>query len=169
MKLKITPGPWVAELGEAYDVRAPHGGICARIHHLKGHHGTMGRVPSEEAAANAEFIAEAGTVANETGLMPRELLAQRDELLQVVELLKKAEQLVAENAQKAARIAELESPIARPLDDWHEDHGPVVWFTWEGDRWLGEPAWCGTPLDSDWPGYHTHWIAHPPFPKEPSP
>lgn len=49
---------------------------------------------------------------------------------------------------------------ARPLDDWHEDDGPVVWWKLPVD----EPAWIGTPLDSDWPGYHTHWTPHPSCP-----
>lgn len=40
-----------------------------------------------------------------------------------------------------------------PLEDWHEDDGPVMW--WELP--LDEPPWVGTPLDSDWPGHHTHW------------
>jgi hypothetical protein len=35
----------------------------------------------EKMEANAKLIAEAGTVANETGLTPRQLLEQRDELL----------------------------------------------------------------------------------------
>lgn len=48
----------------------------------------------------------------------------------------------------------------RPLDDWHEDDGPVVWWKLPVD----EPAWIGTPLDSDWPGYHTHWTPHPAVP-----
>jgi hypothetical protein len=53
---------------------------------------------------------------------------------------------------------------ARPLDDWHEDYGSCVWWTWENGKWLGEPAWIGGPLDSDWPGYHTHFTPHPTFP-----
>jgi hypothetical protein len=57
-----------------------------------------------------------------------------------------------------------EAPVARPLSEWHEDHGDGVWFTWRDGRWLGEPAWIGTPIDSDWPGYHTHYLPHPQFP-----
>lgn len=58
-------------------------------------------------------------------------------------------------AQQPAAVDE-----ARPLDDWHEDDGPVVWWKLPVD----EPAWIGTPLDSDWPGYHTHWTPHPAAP-----
>lgn len=60
--------------------------------------------------------------------------------------------------------------IARALDEWHEDDGPVMWWAWNGSAsgWAGEPAWCGTPLSSDWPGYHTHWTPHPTLPPAPS-
>ncbi|WP_282259636.1 hypothetical protein [Stenotrophomonas sp. PS02301] len=51
--------------------------------------------------------------------------------------------------------------IARSLAEWHEDDGNVMWWAWCGRGWAGEPAWCGTPSDSDWPGYHTHWTQHP--------
>lgn len=53
---------------------------------------------------------------------------------------------------------------AKPLSEYHEDQGCALWFTWTGSEWLGEPSWIGTPDDSDWPGYHTHWIPHPEFP-----
>lgn len=49
---------------------------------------------------------------------------------------------------------------ALPLDDWHEDDGPVVWWKFP----VEEPSWIGTPLDTNWPGYHTHWTPHPPIP-----
>lgn len=59
----------------------------------------------------------------------------------------------------------------RPLEEWHEDHGNVVWWAWDKDRkeWFGEPAYIGMPLDSDWPDYHTHWTPHPAFPTAPQP
>lgn len=53
----------------------------------------------------------------------------------------------------------------RPLAEYHEDYGPVTWFTWNGEEWLGEPSYIGRPDDSDWPGYHTHWTPHPEFPR----
>lgn len=40
-----------------------------------------GAISPEEDEANIRLMAEAGTVANSTGLMPKELLTQRDELL----------------------------------------------------------------------------------------
>jgi hypothetical protein len=55
---------------------------------------------------------------------------------------------------------------ARPIEEYQEDDGNVVWWAWEDGRWLGEPAWIGTPSDSDWPGYHTHWTPHPAQPEK---
>lgn len=43
--------------------------------------------------------------------------------------------------------------IAKPMNEWHEDHGDVLWWTLP----VEEPPYCGSPLNSDWPGYHTHW------------
>ena len=37
--------------------------------------------------------------------------------------------------------------------DWGEEDGPVLWWVFP----VCEPPYCGTPLDNNWPGYHTHW------------
>lgn len=42
---------------------------------------------------------------------------------------------------------------ARPLADYHEDMGDVLWWIFP----IEEPPYCGSPLDAAWPGYHTHW------------
>lgn len=52
------------------------------------------------------------------------------------------------------------SDEGRPLAEWYEDHGNVVWWAFP----VNEPAWIGKPIDDDWPGYHTHWTPHPPVP-----
>lgn len=52
-------------------------------------------------------------------------------------------------------LGRLEFP--RPFDDWHEDTGPALWWRFP----IAEAPWCGSPLDSDWPGYHTHWTPLP--------
>lgn len=53
---------------------------------------------------------------------------------------------------------------ARPLAEWHEDDGPVLWWKLPVD----EPPWVGTPLDDDWPmpggPYYTHWTPLPMLP-----
>jgi len=42
---------------------------------------------------------------------------------------------------------------ARPLDEWHEDHGAVLWWTFP----VRESPYVGSPLWNSWPGRHTHW------------
>ncbi|QJD87885.1 hypothetical protein [Cohnella herbarum] len=42
---------------------------------------------------------------------------------------------------------------ARSIDEWHEDYGDVLWWAFP----IEEPPYVGSPLDNDWPGYHTHW------------
>lgn len=69
---------------------------------------------------------------------------------------------------------------ARPLSEWHEDMGPMLWWRFP----IEEPPYVGTPLDlgrtvllqiigaddpmlrtsfdvGGWPGYHTHWTPIP--------
>lgn len=52
----------------------------------------------------------------------------------------------------------------RPLEEWGEDYGDVLWWAFP----IEEPPYVGSPLDENWPGYHTHWtpIAVPEPPKE---
>lgn len=72
---------------------------------------------------------------------------------------------------------------ARPLAEWHEDMGPVLWWAFP----ISEAPYIGTPLDvarqhelkldgtvigkfdthTGWPGYHTHWTPLPPLPLQP--
>lgn len=86
MKLKITPGKW----GEPYyddndgdrgwwinngEKGAAEYAICVMF------------TGNPNAEKDAHFIREAGTVANECDLMPRELLAQRDDAITLLALL----------------------------------------------------------------------------------
>lgn len=50
--------------------------------------------------------------------------------------------------------------VAQPLSEWHEDDGFVTWWKFP----VNEPSYIGSPLCSDWPGYHTHWTPHPEIP-----
>lgn len=56
-------------------------------------------------------------------------------------------------------------PIPEPLprDAWHEDMGDVLWWRFP----VEEAPWVGSPLCSDWPGYHTHFTPLPPVPLPP--
>lgn len=47
----------------------------------------------------------------------------------------------------------LAARVPRPACQWHEDMGDVLWWKLP----VEEPPWVGTPNDSDWRGYHTHW------------
>lgn len=51
--------------------------------------------------------------------------------------------------------------VAIPGEEYHDDMGPVTWWRFPVD----EPPWVGTPGDSDWPGYHTHFTPAPPEPR----
>ncbi len=73
---------------------------------------------------------------------------------------------------------------ARPLDEWTEEDGNVLWWVFP----ITEAPYCGSPLDvgrtceitlrlvgeehvrhtdiGGWPGYHTHWTPIP-YPDEP--
>lgn len=53
---------------------------------------------------------------------------------------------------------------ARPLREWHEDHGSVLWWTFP----IEEAPWCGRPDCSDWPGYHRWWTPLSPAPLPPA-
>lgn len=53
----------------------------------------------------------------------------------------------------AALIAGVRETKPRALKEWSEDHGNALWWHFPVD----EPPYVGTPLDTDWPGYHTHW------------
>ena len=81
----------------------------------------------------------------------------------VADVLAKSPQHVKINGAHAIELvasALRAAPEARPLDEWHEDMGAVTWWRFP----VEEAAWIGTPLDSDWPGYHTHWTPHPAIP-----
>jgi hypothetical protein len=54
--------------------------------------------------------------------------------------------------------------VAIPGERYHEDDGPVLWWRFPVDQ----PPYAGTPNDSDWPGYHTHFTPLPPAPVAPT-
>lgn len=46
---------------------------------------------------------------------------------------------------------------ARSVSEWDEEMGDCLWWSFP----IQEPPHVGTPLDSDWPGYHTHFTLIP--------
>jgi hypothetical protein len=87
-KLKITPGPWKVMYSHkdhqdflaVWTADTKEGTIGSPICKVSPHHSE-----TETDRANAELIAEAGTVTNESGYTPKELLEQRDELVEALE------------------------------------------------------------------------------------
>lgn len=65
----------------------------------------------------------------------------------------------------ADRLQSLQDGAWLPIEQYHEDMGPVTWWAFP----ICEPAWIGTPNDSDWPNYHTHFTPHPSPPPPPNP
>lgn len=85
----------------------------------------------------------------------------------------------------AAKPTQSIQVVARPLSEWHEDMGDVLWWKFP----VEEAPWVGTPIDEGqavdleikdyvrtyayrrkfggWPGYHTHFTPLPPMPAEP--
>jgi hypothetical protein len=73
--------------------------------------------------------------------------------------------------------------LARPIEAYHEDFGPVMWwrFPIQEPPYVGSPLDTGTPTEVEvrdasgrsetlqlslggWPGYHTHWTPiYPPI------
>lgn len=55
---------------------------------------------------------------------------------------------------RAAIEAREQRIIARPIAEYHEDLGDVLWWRWP----VTEPPYVGSPLDEDWvEDYYTHW------------
>lgn len=60
-------------------------------------------------------------------------------------------------AARCVQIHDFHRYTLRSIKSWHEDDGDVIWFRLP----IEEAPWCGTPFDSNWPGYHTHWCPLP--------
>ena len=61
---------------------------------------------------------------------------------------------------------------AFPEEDWHEDHGAVLWHHLDEYGGICEApivAYGGDDLETNqpWPGYYTHWSPLPALPKYP--
>lgn len=63
---------------------------------------------------------------------------------------KHKKEVIAEN-MIAHGVTVQERP--RSLEEWCEDYGDALWWKFP----IEEPPYVGSPLDEEWPGYHTHW------------
>lgn len=79
----------------------------------------------------------------------------------------------------------METPVARTLEEWCEEDGPVLWwkFPVEEAPYIGSPLDLGQTVEvtlraygvdklmranvGGWPGYHTHWTPLPSLPSPP--
>lgn len=68
---------------------------------------------------------------------------------------REALEAIAEADELRATLRELLTP--QPLDAWHEDIGSALWWKFP----VVEAPYSGSPLDDEWPGYHTHWTPLP--------
>ena len=86
--LGITKGEWI---NEGLHFRAKGGNPIGQTFLMSFSHDRRGRsIKDKEGYENANLISDAGTTANKCGLLPSELLKQRNELLEVLELTKKS-------------------------------------------------------------------------------
>lgn len=99
-----------------------------------------------------------GTVFNKHHLI--DALAMTTEHQRVGFERAKAAGLIGESFYRNDSASYPKPPVARPESDYHEDMGNVLWWKFPVD----EPPYCGSPLDSDWPGYHTHFTPLPAVP-----
>lgn len=67
----------------------------------------------EQVQANARLIAEAGTVAHETGLTPRQLAEQRDDLLEALRNITECAEAGADGANMDLWIAQARAALAK--------------------------------------------------------
>ena len=75
-ELGITKGEWRIDMADAIKIKAEDGSNIAILTHLTN----FKRRDTDEVERNAMLIADAGNTAQKCGLLPSELLQQRDEL-----------------------------------------------------------------------------------------
>jgi hypothetical protein len=117
-----------------------------------------GSFPVALVGAFGEILADSGAV-NYVGIEV-EHKAYGPLLVRVQRIEGKTPERIA--AEASMELLSYHTP--RPIADWHEDVGPLLWWTFPH----GEPPYVGSPDDSDWPGYHSWWTPcpNPLFPEE---
>lgn len=128
------------------------------ISRLAGEHETLRRRAEEEGYARG--LADAKKHPAELGLTERIELSDAD-----VRALTGCEAAALDRAMR--RSVKFVGAVARPLAEYHEDMGPVTWWSFP----VNEPAWIGSPLDTDWSlhsAHLTHFTPHPDVPQDPA-
>lgn len=84
-ELGITIGEWRIDTADAIKIKAEDGSNIAILTHLTN----FKRRDTDEVERNALLIADAGNTAQKCGLLPSELLQQRDELREALNQINK--------------------------------------------------------------------------------
>lgn len=115
LETKHTPGPWTVSHGAT--VLPSIGSTCTHEKICDLPTDMAGNEKDAEVKANATLIAEAGTVATETGRSPRQLADERKELLDILTVIVEANRDVLRMPNYILNQAEaaIEKASARPL------------------------------------------------------
>jgi hypothetical protein len=65
--------------------------------------------------------------------------------LVLTDIVSDQEKVANQIADELNLVNDLRQP--RPLAEYHEDMGDVLWWCWKDGAWLGEPPYVGTPND----------------------
>ena len=105
-ELGITKGEWRIDTADAIKIKAEDGSNIAILTHLTN----FMRRDTNEVERNALLIADAGNTAQKCGLLPSELLQQRDELkealINVMVVVRDCYPLLFDNEKPAVKQAE---------------------------------------------------------------
>jgi hypothetical protein len=96
------------------------------------------------------------------GVLKAERIDRLCEQLQKAEAERDEEQsrtLALELQLDEARAELARLTTLRPMDEWHDDDGDVLWWRVP----IEEAPYASSPLDDSWTGsYYTHWTPIPP-------
>jgi len=96
-------------------------------------------------------------------LRARAALSAQEQGASVMEIVELADQIEDEGLGQVDLVRRALARWGRPavepvpVSEWHEDIGDVLWWRFP----IEEPPYVGSPLDTDWPGHHTHFTLLP--------
>ncbi|MNW45555.1 hypothetical protein D3C74_228220 [compost metagenome] len=86
-------------------------------------------------------------------LLEADLYESKQEVIRLSYIAEKQGDELIREKELVNSLRDQLTEVPRPIDEWGEDYGDVLWWKFP----IEEPPYCGTPLDADWPDYHTHW------------
>jgi hypothetical protein len=136
-------------------------------------------------ATDEQYQELVGKITNALAAQAQEIERLNEKTLQYEINSRDRMHIIAVRRAEAAEARARAPQEAKPLSEWHEDIGPVLWWRFP----VQEPPYVGTPLDAGravevtihdavrdykytehiggWPGHHTHWTPLPDAPREP--